>query len=216
MSAATDIVVLVLVIGIAYELLKSGKLEEVFAQIKNAFPIAPTPTPVPLPTPTPTPEPMPESEPVNSAAAKEPEPEAEPEPTATEEPAADEAAPTKTTPAAATEGGDLGCGYTVRPMDSDPNRWRTDDKDGKEVSGGKVYLPSKAEQEAWSKKHCLESGGGAAADGAEPAAADDKAAEDSGGGDDKAAEDSGGEDEDKDKESNYARSCLDYTPMNWA
>src|SRR5215510_4834908 len=58
-------------------------------------------------------------------------------------------------------GAALGCGFSVRPMDSDPNRWRTDDAQGNEVSGGKVYLKSKAEQEAWSRTECQKRGGGA-------------------------------------------------------
>ena len=191
MSALTDIVVIAIVIGVAHELFKSGKIDQVFQQLQAAIP-TPTATPAPESTPAPAQEEY-----------------AEPAP------AADSGGGTGTesTPAA-TGGGDaaagaLGCGFTVRPMDSDPNRWRTDDAQGKEVSGGKVYLGSKEEQEKWSREECAKRGGGGT-EAAQPAADSGGDSGGSGGG-----EESGGDSGGGDKESNYARSCLDYTPMNW-
>ena len=186
MSQITDIVVLILVLGVAGELFRSGKIDEVFKNLQSAIPTT-------APAPAPAPAPVPEAAPA-------------PEGGGGEQPAATETA----APAS--------CDCKCMPMDSDPNKFKIETP-AKEDCYGHVYPASMAECETALKDVCAKRAGGGSntpADAGQPVegGADDKAADSGGGGggaDDKAAE--GGDD--KKKESNYARTCTDYTPMNW-
>lgn len=186
----TDIVVVVLVIGVVYELVKSGKLEEVFNQLKNAIPAPQQQAPAPVVEPTP----------VAEGGGTEATPPAEG--------GAESAAP-----AGGGGGGEpvisgtnatlAGCNCSCMNMDSDKTRWKIETPDKKDCYNH-IYPPSIEECAKALKEVCAGSccGGGGGGGATEPAA--------EGGGDDKAAE--GGDD----KKSNYVRSCTDYTPMNWA
>lgn len=198
MSALTDIVVIAIVIGVAHELFKSGKIDQIFQQLQAAIP-TPAATPAPTPVPEAAPSPAPEAAPAEGGGG--------------------EATPTEgggATPAPAAAGG---CDCSCMPMDSDPSRFKIETAAGVDCYNN-IYPASMAECETALKEVCAKRGGGG---GSTPAATESGGSGDSGGGgDDKAAEgggdSGGGGGEDSgggDKESNYARSCLDYTPMNW-
>lgn len=205
----TDLVTMLLVLGAGWYAYKEGMLDELVNQLKavdlsggGAAPTTPAPTEA-APTP---------------AGGEE-----YAEPPADGSGGGDTTQPAQGAQPAAATGGDLGCGFTVRPMDSDPNRWRTDDAQGKEVSGGKVYLNSKEEQEKWSREECAKrgGGGGSAPASTTPAPASDSGGSSKGGGsEDKGGGDSGGGGDDEggggdDKESNYAISTYSTVPINW-
>lgn len=205
MSALTDIVVIAIVIGVAHELFRSGKIDQVFQQLQSAIP---TPAAVPEAAPAPAPEAAPA--PAEGGGGGE------------------EAAPAaESTPAPAGGGGGgaggepvisgtnatlAGCGCSCMNMDSDKTRWKIETASGTDcynhIYPGSIQECATALKEVCAGSCCGGGGGGEAA----PAAGGDSGG--GGGGDDKAADSGGG-----DKESNYVRKayrgCLDYTPMNW-